>query len=63
MARVNKTHVVEDPSDDELDDGETVERTGEGVVAGGSMPPPSYEELSYLVCFWLSGAFRPVMWQ
>ena len=47
MARVNKTHVVEDPSDDELDDGETVERTGEGVVAGGSMPPPSYEELSY----------------
>ena len=39
MARVNKTHVVEDPSDDELDDGETVESTGEGVVARGSMPP------------------------
>ena len=46
MARVNKTHVVDDPSDDELDDGETVESTGEGVVAGGSMPPPSYAELS-----------------
>ena len=46
MARVNKTHVVEDTSDDELDDGETVESTGEGVVAGGSMPPPSYAELS-----------------
>ena len=42
MARVNKTHVVENPSGDELDDGETVESTGEGVVAGGSMPPPSY---------------------
>ena len=47
MARVHKTHVVEDPSDDELDDGETVESTGEGVVARASMPPPSYEELSY----------------
>ena len=47
MARVNKTHVMENPSDDELDDGETVESTDEGVVAGGSMPPPSYTELSY----------------
>ena len=47
MATVNKTHVVEDPSDDELDDGETVESTGEGVVAGGSMSPPSYAELSF----------------
>ena len=37
---------MEDPSDDELDDGETVESMGEGVVAGGSMPPPSYAELS-----------------
>ena len=46
MARVNKTYVVENPSDDELDDGETVESTDEGVVAGGSMPPPSYTELS-----------------
>ena len=46
MARVNKTYVVENPSDDALDDGETVESTGEGVVAGGSMPPPSYTELS-----------------
>ena len=46
MARANKTYVVENPSDDELDDGETVESTGEGVVAGGSMPPPSYTELS-----------------
>ena len=35
MARVNKTYVVENPSDDELDDGETAESTGEGVVAGG----------------------------
>ena len=60
MARVNKTHGVEDPSADELDDGEIVESTGEGVVAGGSMPPPSYAELSF---FWPSGAFRPVMWQ
>ena len=33
MATVNKTHIVEDPSDGELDDGETVESTGEGVVA------------------------------
>ena len=48
MARVNKTHVVEDPFDDELDDGETVESTGEGVVvAGGSMTPPSYAEHSF----------------
>ena len=47
MARVNKTHLVENPSDDELDNGETVESTGEGVVAGGSMPPPSYAELSF----------------
>ena len=46
MARVNKTYVVENPSDDELDDGETVESAGEGVVAGGLMPPPSYTELS-----------------
>ena len=46
MAKVSKRHVVEDPSDDELDDGETVESTGEGVVAGGTMPPPSYEEPS-----------------
>ena len=46
MARVKKTYVVEDPSDDELDDGETVESTGEGVVAGGSMLPPSYADLS-----------------
>ena len=38
--------LVEDPSDDELDDGETVERTGEGVVSGGSMSQPSYAELS-----------------
>ena len=59
MARVNKTYVVENPSDDELDDGETVES---GVVAGGSMPPPSYTERSGF--FWPSGAFRPViMWQ
>ena len=47
MARVNKTHVMENPSGDELDDGETFESTDEGVVAGGSMPPPSYTELSY----------------
>ena len=46
MARVNKTYVGENPSDDELDDGETVESTGEGVVARRSMPPPSYTELS-----------------
>ena len=46
MARVNKTHVVDNPSGNELGDGETVESTGEGVVAGGSMPPPSYAELS-----------------
>ena len=30
MARVDKTYVVENPSDDEPDDGETVESTGEG---------------------------------
>ena len=47
MARVNKTRVVEDSSDDELDDGETLESTGGGVVAGGSMPPPLYAEISY----------------
>ena len=61
MATVNKTHVVEDPSDDELGDGETVESTGEGAVAGGSMSPPSYAELSFF--FLPSGAFCPVMWQ
>ena len=60
MVRVNKTHVVEDPSDVELDDGETVESTGEGVVAGGLMPPPSYAELFF---FSPSGAFRPVIRQ
>ena len=38
---------MEDPSNDELDYGETVESTGEGaVVAGETMPPPSYAELS-----------------
>ena len=52
MARVSKTHVMENPSDDELDDGETVESTDEGVVAGGSMPPPSYTELSYFLALW-----------
>ena len=52
MARVNKTHIEQDPSNDELDDGETVESTGEGVVAGGSMPPPSYAERSFF--------FRPL---
>ena len=41
MARVNETHVGEDPSDDELDEGATAESTGEGVVAGGPMSPPS----------------------
>ena len=47
MARVHKTHVVvEDPSDGELDDGETAESTGEGVVAKGSKPPPSCAERS-----------------
>ena len=46
MARVNKTHVVKDPSGDKLDDGETIESTGEGVLTGGSMPPPSYAVLS-----------------
>ena len=52
MTRVNRTYVVENPSDDELDDGETVESTGEGVVAGGSMPPPSYTELSCFFALW-----------
>ena len=53
MARVNKTYVVENHSDDELDDGETVESTDEGVVAGGSMPPPSYTELlSFFGLLW-----------
>ena len=49
MARVNKTHLVENPADDEVDDGESVD-SGEGVVARGSMPPPSYAELSYFFC-------------
>ena len=34
-------YLVNDPSDDELDDSETVESTGEGVVTGGPMSPPS----------------------
>ena len=63
MATVNKTHVVEDPSDDELDDGETVESTGEGVVVAGSMPPPSYAELSSYFSPLDYRAFRPVMRQ
>ena len=37
-------------SQDELDDDETVESTGEGVVAGRSMPPPPYAELSGVFC-------------
>ena len=35
IARVNKTYVVENPSDDELNDGEDVERTGAGAGWGG----------------------------
>ena len=46
MARVNKTYVVEDPSDDEIDDGEEFESTGAGAAGGGLMPPPSYADLS-----------------
>ena len=41
MARINKTRVVEDPSDNELNDGEDVESTGAGAGGGESMPPPS----------------------
>ena len=46
MARVTKTHAVEDSSGDEPDDSETVESAGERVMAGGSMLPPSYAEFS-----------------
>ena len=52
MTRVNTTHVAGDPYDDELDDGETVESTGEGVVAGGSKPPPSYAERCLFLALW-----------
>ena len=34
MARVNKTYVVEDPSDDDLNDGADVESTGAGAGGG-----------------------------
>ena len=48
MASVNTTHVVEDPSDDELNDVEdkTLRAPGRGRGGGESMPPPSYAELS-----------------
>ena len=46
MARVNKTHVAEDPSDDDLSDGADVESTGAGAGGGQPMPPPSYAKLS-----------------
>ena len=42
----SKKYVVEDPSDDEIDDGEEFESTGAGAAGGGSMPPPSYADLS-----------------
>ena len=48
MARVNTTYVAEKPSDDQLNDGDDVESTGAGATAGGSIPPPSYTERSYL---------------
>ena len=35
MATVSKAHVVEDPYDDELNDGEDVESTGAGAGGGG----------------------------
>ena len=41
VVAASSDYLVKDPSDDELDDGETVESTGEGVVAGGPMSPPS----------------------
>ena len=47
MARVNKTHVVKDPSDNELNDREDVESMGAEAGGGESMPPPSYAELSF----------------
>ena len=38
MARVNKTHVVEDPFDDELNDVKNFESPGAGAgVRGGSI--------------------------
>ena len=61
MARVNKTHVVKDPSDNELNDREDVESTGAGA-GGGEVDAATIVRRTF-VFLWPSGAFRPIMWQ
>ena len=61
MARVNKTYVVENPSDDELDDGERRNRWEHGRRGGSRGVDAATIILRTFVFFWPSGAFRPVM--
>ena len=61
MARVNKTHVVEDPSDDELDDSETVESTGERVVAGGRCRHHHTQNFRLFLALWSISPSRVAM--
>ena len=61
MAKVNKTHIVKDPSDDELKDGEDVKSTGTG--AGGGGVDATTIVRGTFVFLWPSGTFRPIMWQ
>ena len=62
MARVNKTHVVEDPFDDELNAREDVESTGAGARGGEGSRCRNYRTQNFRL-FWPSGAFHPIMWQ
>ena len=61
MAGVNKTYVVEDPFEDELNDEEDVEVESTGAGAGGVDTAIIVRRT--LVFLWPSGAFRPIMWQ
>ena len=52
MARVNKTHVVEDFSDDKLNDGEDRTLRARERGGGGSVPPPSYANFRLPLALW-----------
>ena len=52
MARVNKTHVVEDPSDDDLSDGADVESTGAGAGGGSRCRHHRVQNFRLFLALW-----------